>query len=221
MNRIWVGEQAFIPNRVFCIGKNYFAHVEEMGENRASSEPVVFMKPASSLVPPGQPLNCPIQSTKLHHEVEAVLLIGDEGKNILKADSLSFIAGITIGLDLTLRDVQNRLKKAGHPWELSKAFEQSAPIGNFQPYNPDNIDIENWSFECRVNGELRQNGNTRNMIFSIKTLIRKLSQWWVLKPGDIIFTGTPNGVGLLVPGDKIEIQSPRIGSFAWIINDLE
>tara|TARA_Y100001960_G_scaffold259075_1_gene278801 strand:+ start:397 stop:1017 length:621 start_codon:yes stop_codon:yes gene_type:complete len=160
-----------------------------------------------------------LYGAELHHEVEVVLLIGKEGKNIPDEDSLSYIACATVGLDLTLRDIQGKLKKAGHPWELSKAFEQSTPLGSFYPYEKNTIDLENLSFSCGVNGEIRQNGNTRDMIFSIKTLIRKLSQWWTLKQGDIVFTGTPSGVGPLIPGDRIEIESPLIGSYSWELLD--
>ena len=218
---ILINDQLFVPQRIFCIGKNYFAHVKELGEETAISEPVVFMKPISSLVLPNETLYVPDYVSEIHHEVEAVLLIGKEGINISEKDAPSFIAGITVGLDLTLRDIQSKLKKSGHPWELSKAFEQSAPLGLFQTYGPGNLDLENWSFSCSVNGQPKQNGNTRNMIFPISTLIYKLSRWWKLKPGDIIYTGTPSGVGPLVPGDQVEIQSPSIGSFAWPLGKIK
>ncbi len=203
------------PNRIFCIGKNYDKHIKELGGTQTPEEPVVFMKPVCNIVAPGEILHWPSYGSELHHEVEVVLLIGKEGRNINIADALSYISAITLGLDLTLRDVQKKLKKAGLPWELAKSFEQSAPLGIFKDYSPNKIDLENLAFSCSVNSNLRQNGNTREMIFPISNLIQTLSHWWTLKPGDIIFTGTPAGVGSLHPGDKIEVESPAIGLFSW------
>jgi 2-keto-4-pentenoate hydratase/2-oxohepta-3-ene-1,7-dioic acid hydratase in catechol pathway len=205
----------FTPNRIFCIGKNYGEHIKELGGTKIPEEPVVFMKPVCNIVAPGETLHRPSFGNELHHEVEVVLLIGKEGKNILKADALSYISAITLGLDLTLRDVQKKLKKAGLPWELSKSFEQSAPLGIFRDYSPNKIDLGYLPFSCSVNGSLRQKGNTREMIFPIENLIQALSSWWTLRPGDIIFTGTPAGVASLQSGDKIEIESPMIGLFSW------
>lgn len=215
--QILLDNRTYQPLRVFCIGKNYDEHIKELG-GKTPDEPVVFMKPVTSLVAEGEPLRHPPYGAELHHEVEAVLLIGQEAKQVEPADALKYIAGVTVGLDLTLRDVQARLKKSGHPWELSKAFEQSAPIGRFVPCDASRLDVENWTFECRVNGALRQSGNTRDMLFPVKTLISALSRWWVLRPGDIIYTGTPSGVGPLKPGDRIEIQSPPIGAFSWTLS---
>ena len=175
------------------------------------------MKTACNIVAPGETLHRPSYGNELHHEVEVVLLIGKEGKNILKADALSYISAITLGLDLTLRDIQKKLKKAGLPWELSKSFEQSAPLGIFKNYFPNKIDLKNLPFSCSVNGSLRQKGNTREMIFPIENLIQTLSCWWTLRPGDIIFTGTPAGVASLQSGDKIEVESPSIGLFSWTL----
>jgi len=144
-------------------------------------------------------------------------LIGKEGQNVPEAEALSYIAGITLGLDLTLRDVQSRLKKSGLPWELSKSFEQSAPLGHFKAYDLNSIDLENLPFTCSVNGDLRQQGNTRDMLFPVKNLIYTLSRWWALRPGDIIYTGTPSGVGPLESGDVVHIESPVTGSFSWAL----
>ena len=207
----------FPPNRIFCIGKNYGAHIKELGGTETPEEPVVFMKPACNIVAPGEILNRPPYGSELHHEVEVVLLIGKKGKNILKADALSYISAITLGLDLTLRDVQKKLKKAALPWELSKSFEQSAPLGIFKDYSPNKFDLRNLPFFCSVNGNQRQKGNTQEMIFPIENLIQILSNWWTLRPGDIIFTGTPAGVASLQSGDTIEIKSPAIGLFSWSI----
>lgn len=212
--QISIEGRSFTPQRIFCIGKNYDEHVKELGGS-VPEEPVVFMKPVCNIVAPGETLAMPRHGSLLHHEVEVVLLIGMEGQDVSESDALSHIAGITLGLDLTLRDVQGRLKKSGLPWELSKAFEQSAPLGYFKPYDPHSIDLENLPFTCSVNGDLRQQGNTRDMLFSVKNLIHRLSCWWILRPGDIIYTGTPSGVGPLKAGDQASIESPVTGRFSW------
>ncbi len=201
------------PNRIFCIGKNYDEHIKELGGKQIPDEPVVFMKPICNIVAPGTTLSYPPFGNELHHEVEVVLLIGKEGKNIPESQALSYISDITLGLDLTLRDVQKKLKEAGLPWERSKSFDQSAPLGIFKKHQ--DIDLMKLPFSCSVNGSLRQQGNTEKMLFPIPNLIKILSDWWTLKSGDIIFTGTPAGVGPLHPGDRIEVESPLIGSFSW------
>ena len=215
--QIAIEGRSFTPQRIFCIGKNYDEHVKELGST-APEEPVVFMKPVCNIVDPGETLSLPRHGSLLHHEVEVVLLISRGGQDVLEADALSYIAGITLGLDLTLRDVQGRLKKLGLPWELSKAFEQSAPLGYFKTYDPNSIDLENLSFTCSVNGNLRQQGNTRDMLFPVRNLIHRLSGWWTLRPGDIIFTGTPSGVGPLKQGDQVGIESSVSGFFSWTIS---
>ncbi len=203
--------------RVFCIGRNYVEHVRELS-NTVPTKPVVFIKPASCLVKPGEKIHFPKHGKELHHEVEIVVKIGSEGRVAREEEALSYVSGITVGLDLTLRDVQADLKKKGLPWEIAKAFEQSAPIGDFVPYNQ-SIDLNNISFGCKVNGIEKQRGNSRDMIFSISRLLVELSKIWVLLPGDLIYTGTPSGVGPLKIGDKIEIESNLTGSFYWNIVD--
>ncbi len=215
--QISIEGRPYTPQRIFCIGKNYDEHVKELGST-APEEPVVFMKPVCNIVTPGETLSMPRHGSLLHHEVEVVLLIGGEGQDVPEANALSYIAGITLGLDLTLRDVQGRLKKAGLPWELSKAFEQSAPLGHFKAYDSNTIELENLLFTCSVNGDLRQQGNTRDMLFPVRNLIHRLSGWWTLRPGDIIFTGTPSGVGPLMPGDQVDIDSSVIGRFSWTLS---
>ena len=201
--------------RVFCIGRNYVEHVHEL-KNIIPTKPVVFIKPVSCLIGPGEKIHFPKHGKELHYEVEIVVEVGQEGKAITEEEALSFISSITIGLDLTLRDVQEDLKKKGLPWEIAKAFEQSAPIGNFVPYDQ-SVDLKNISFGCKVNGIERQRGNTGEMIFSIGKLLVELSKIWMLCPGDLIYTGTPSGVGPLKIGDLIEIESDLTGSFSWSI----
>jgi 2-keto-4-pentenoate hydratase/2-oxohepta-3-ene-1,7-dioic acid hydratase in catechol pathway len=180
------------------------------------TKPVVFIKPATCLVQPGEQIHFPKHGKELHHEVEIVVKVGKEGTVRTEEEAPSFISAITIGLDLTLRDVQEELKKKGLPWEIAKAFDQSAPLGDFIPYDQ-SLDLKNISFGCRVNGIERQRGNSGKMIFSIERLLLELSQIWLFYPGDLIYTGTPSGVGPLQIGDTIEIEGEKIGSFSWSI----
>jgi len=200
--------------RIFCIGCNYAEHIREMG-NPPDEQCVIFMKPPECLVTPGTPLRLPRGLGAVHHEVELVVQIGDEGRDIPENLALEHISGFTLGLDMTLRDVQGALRKKGHPWELSKAFEQSAPLGEMIPFDPSRHDLSRVEMTCRVNDELRQQGCTSDMLFSVNRLIAILSRTWTLLPGDLIFTGTPPGVGPVIPGDEISIESPATGVFVW------
>jgi 2-keto-4-pentenoate hydratase/2-oxohepta-3-ene-1,7-dioic acid hydratase in catechol pathway len=203
--------------RIFCIGRNYAEHVQELS-NSIPEKPVIFIKPATCLVKPGEKIYLPKHGSELHHEVEIVIKIGREGRVVREEETLSYISGIAVGLDLTLRDVQADLKKKGLPWEIAKAFEQSAPIGDFVPYD-ESIDLNNISFGCKVNGIEKQKGNSGKMIFSIPRLLVELSRIWKLRTGDLIFTGTPSGVGPLKIGDSIEVESNLTGAFSWSIVD--
>ena len=217
---ITVGERIIKPCRIFCIGKNYSEHIRELGDFDSTlqlkndKQPVVFMKPATSIVSLGEPIHVPTHGNILHHEVEVVVLLNGGGKNILVDDSLSYIAGVTLGLDLTLRDVQVEVKKKGHPWELSKSFDQSSPLGLMRSYD-NSFDLFDIPFTCFVNKKKRQEGNTKDMIFSIPQIISFLSTVWELMSGDLIYTGTPAGVGVIHSKDKILLNSPILGRFAW------
>ena len=202
-----------VPPHIFCIGRNYAEHATEMGAPKPA-EPVVFMKPATSLVPEGQPLVLPKGRGSVHHEMELVVAIGKQGADIPPEAALGHVAGVTLGIDLTLRDLQSKLKQAGQPWELSKSFDGSAAIGKFISWSAQS-DIQNINMRCTVNGALRQQGNTREMLFPVAAIIAFLSRYWRLLPGDLIYTGTPAGVGPLVPGDRIGIESTEIGRFQW------
>lgn len=201
------------PRRVFCIGRNYGDHIGEMGA-ALNDGCVIFMKPATSLVPVGDPVTLPRGLGVVHHELEMVAAIGTAGKNIHRNVASSHIMGISLGIDLTLREVQSGLKNKGRPWELSKAFDQSAPLGDFvevgSKANPAAVEMR-----LEVNGELRQEGNTGNMLFPLEQLIEILSRTWELLPGDLVFTGTPAGVGPVVAGDTLTVESPQIGRFTW------
>jgi len=219
---ITVGERVIKPCRIFCIGKNYTEHIRELGgfnstlQSKNESQPVVFMKPVTSIVSLGESIHTPTHGNVLHHEVEVVVLLNGGGKNILIEDSLSCIAGVTLGLDITLRDVQVEVKKKGHPWELSKSFDQSSPLGLMRSYD-DSFDLFDIPFACFVNEEKRQEGNTKDMIFSIPQVISFLSTVWKLMPGDLIYTGTPSGIGIIKSRDEIILNSPILGRFAWTV----
>lgn len=202
--------------RIFCIGKNYAEHVAELAHlgHAPDNECVVFMKPASSIVPGGDPVVLPKGVGSIHHEAELVVLLTGGGRDIAEEDALDCVAGITLGLDLTLRELQTGLKNKGKPWELAKAFDGSAPLGEFKPYL--NQDLQALHFTCHVNGELRQQGHTAEMLYSVARQIHILSQTWALLPGDAIYTGTPKGVGPLLPGDTVVLEGAGLGRHEWL-----
>jgi 2-keto-4-pentenoate hydratase/2-oxohepta-3-ene-1,7-dioic acid hydratase in catechol pathway len=201
--------------RVFCVGRNYAEHIRELS-NAVPAKPVFFIKPVSCLVKPGEKIHFPKHGRVLHHEVEVVVKIGREGIVTTGDEAPSFIDSLSLGLDLTLRDVQDEQKRKGLPWEIAKAFDQSSPIGNFIHFDR-NMDLNTIPFGCKVNGVEKQKGNTGSMIYSIGNLMKELSTIWQLRPGDLLYTGTPSGVGALKIGDIIEIDSPVIGTFSWTI----
>lgn len=186
---------------VFCIGRNYVAHARELN-NDVPDQPLVFLKPVSSITFEG-PILLPRQSREVHHEVELVVAIGKGGKNIPRAGALSHVDGYGVGIDLTARDIQTRAKEKGHPWSVAKGFDTFAPISNFVTSNQVE-DPQNLELSLTVNNRLRQQSNTRLMIFPVAELISHLSTVFTLRPGDLIFTGTPEGVSPLRSGDRIE-----------------
>jgi 2-keto-4-pentenoate hydratase/2-oxohepta-3-ene-1,7-dioic acid hydratase in catechol pathway len=198
--------------RIFCIGRNYADHINELG-NVDDGECVVFMKPASCLVEAGQPIVLPRGRGVVHHEAELVVLLTGGGRDIPEDQASETIAGITLGLDLTLRELQSELKKKGAPWELSKAFDGAAPLGDWQPYLDQ--DLQAMNFELRVNGETRQLGDTSKMLFPVARLIHILSRTWSLEPGDAIYTGTPAGVAALSAGDILDLHGKALGHHRW------
>lgn len=194
---------------LFCIGRNYAKHAAEM-KSELPEEPVVFLKPRNSLVFGGSPVLLPERSGDVHHEVELVVLIGSELKNANQIEAKKAIRAIGIGLDLTARDIQADAKKKGLPWSLAKGFDTFSPLGNLVPFNKQ-TELQNLSLQIRINDEIRQDGNTKDMIFPVTEVLSYLSHQFTLHPGDLIFTGTPEGVGPVHKGDKI---------FASLQNDL-
>ena len=201
--------------RVFCIGCNYAEHVREL-HGFEEIPPVVFMKPAEALVAPGTKLTPPAgYKDQFDYETELVFMIGKTGKALNEDEAESFVAAIGIGCDLTLRTLQKNLRAKALPWECSKAFENSAPLGELHKFDPTVDKLDNLEFSGLVNGEIRQQGNSKDMIYPVKRLIVELSKYWVLKEGDLIFSGTPQGVGALNDGDKIELIDHRKQSYIW------
>jgi acylpyruvate hydrolase len=202
-------------NRIFCIGKNYADHVAELAhlDHTPDADCVIFMKPASCAVPTGQAVKLPSGRGAVHHEAELVVRLSGGGADIPVERALQHVGHITLGLDLTLRDLQTELKRKGAPWELSKAFDSAAPLGAWKPYANENLQA--LEFSCHVNGQLRQRGYTRDMLYPVARQVHILSQTWALQAGDVIFTGTPKGVGPLQPGDTANLHCAQIGSFEW------
>ena len=187
---------------LYCIGRNYARHVAEM-KSEILDEPVVFLKPRASVIFNKQSIIIPEKSKNVHHEVELVLQIGNKTDNVSPESALESVKSIAVGLDITARDLQSEAKKAGLPWALSKGFKTFAPVGNFVEYNED-VDLQNLEINVKVNGEIRQSGNTSMMLFSAAEIISYLSKNFTLLPGDLIFTGTPEGVSQIHSGDVIE-----------------
>ena len=210
-----VGTEAQFPvHRIYCVGRNYEEHAKEMGFT-GREPPFFFMKPADAIVvaPPGAttPLPYPSLTTNLHHEIELVVAIGKGGKNIAAADALSHIYGYAVGLDMTRRDLQNDMKKQGRPWSIGKGFDYSAPIGPITPAAQAG-DVGKAGIWLQVNGVDRQRSNVAQLIWNIAETIEHLSAAWELQPGDLIYTGTPEGVSAVVTGDVLEGGVDGLGS---------
>lgn len=200
------GGGQFPVRRIFCIGRNYLEHVREMGSDVSRSAPVFFMKPAESIAPPGAGIPYPPETDDLHFEGELVVALKSGGKNINESGAGDTIYGFAAGCDLTRRDLQARAKKSGAPWEAAKAFDHSAPVGPITPLGEEGFtSLEHARLRTFVNGEERQNARLSEMIWSVREIIAHLSKFSELKSGDIIFTGTPAGVGSLSRGDKVEV----------------
>ena len=205
------GSDAVFPVlRVFCVGRNYAEHAVEMGHDPDREPPFFFMKPAVAVVPNGGLLPFPPATDDLHHEVELVVALRGGGERIPADRALEHVFGYAVGLDMTRRDIQARAKEMGRPWDMGKGFDRSAPIGALRTAeaigHPDAGAI--W---LRVNGELRQEGDLAQQIWKVAETIAYLSTLVGLRPGDLIMTGTPKGVGKVVPGDRIEGHIDRVG----------
>lgn len=187
---------------MIAVGRNYTEHAVELG-NPVPSKPVVFFKPPSSIITEGHSIKIPEGCQKLHHEVELAVVIGTKGSRIPEESSMDHVDGYMLALDMTARDFQDEAKSKGQPWSLAKGFDTSCPVSRFlnkdEIKNPNSVGL--W---LKVNDQLRQEGNTSDMIFSIPYLISYLSKFFTLEPGDLILTGTPSGVGPVAKGDTIQ-----------------
>lgn len=203
MNIILPTGEACRPGKLLCIGRNYAAHVREMGDvPDLPSEPVVFLKPSTALVSDAGPVVLPHQSSDVHHELELVVVIGEDGKHIPEENAMSHVAGFALGIDFTARDIQAKAKANKGPWSIAKGFDTFAPLGLITP--AEQIpDVQNLNLELKVNGETRQSGSTAHMIFPVPKLISFLSSVFTLERGDLIYTGTPEGVGPVQVGDEL------------------
>jgi acylpyruvate hydrolase len=188
--------------KIIAIGRNYAEHAKELN-NPVPTSPVIFMKPDTALLKDNKPFYHPDFSQDVHHEIEVVLKISKEGKHISEKFAGNYFEEIALGIDFTARDIQQRQKEKGLPWELAKAFDNSAPVSNFVP-KAQFADIYALNFNLDVNGESRQVGNTKDLIFSFEFIIAFVSQYITLKKGDLIFTGTPQGVAKVNIGDRLE-----------------
>lgn len=197
--------------KVVCVGRNYAAHARELG-NAVPDAPILFLKPSTALVPLQPSFAIPQGRGECHHETEICVLIGKTlSGEVTEAQARAAIWGLGIGLDLTLRDVQNQLKAKGYPWEVAKAFDGAAPMGPFEPLAA-NTDLTQLSLGLRVNGEQRQQGSSADMITPILPLLCYIAEIFTLQPGDIVMTGTPEGVAALQAGDELGLN---LGAKTW------
>lgn len=202
---------AFPVRRILCVGQNYAAHRAEMGGDDRNP-PFFFSKPADAVVPPGGDPAYPPATSNLHHEIELVAAIGKAGRDVSPAQALDLVFGYAVGVDLTRRDLQAAAKGKGQPWDSAKGFDQSAPVSA----------IRRWTgappqgrIRLSVNGETRQDATVADMIWNVAEIVSEASKLWALAPGDLIFTGTPEGVGPLVRGDRVEGEVEGVGALQF------
>ena len=207
------GDALFPVRRIYCVGRNYEEHAKEMGFT-GREPPFFFMKPADALVVVAEgstgEMPYPAGTSDLHHEIELVAAIGKGGRNIQAADAMGHIYGYAVGLDMTRRDLQGEAKKQGRPWEIGKGFDASAPIGPIRPAAACG-NIADAAIALDVNGATRQSSRTSKLIWNLAEIIEHLSAFWALEPGDLVFTGTPEGVAAVVRGDLMEGRIDGVG----------
>lgn len=204
----------FAVNRIYCVGQNYSDHVKEMGGDPKKNPPIFFSKPANAIVTDNRPVTYPQATSDLHHEVELVVAIGGGGKSIDVASALDKVFGYAVGVDFTRRDLQLAAKNAGKPWDVAKGFDQSAPISAIRPVGEGQHPHQG-AITLSVNGEVRQQADLSDMIWSVAEIIAELSRFFELRSGDLIFTGTPAGVASVVAGDHIDSAIAGVGELAF------
>jgi acylpyruvate hydrolase len=203
--------------KILCLGRNYAAHAQEM-KAEVPAVPVVFLKPSTAIIHDGDVVLLPPISHEVHHEVEMVVVIDTGGHDIPREDALAHVGGYAVGLDMTLRDLQDEAKKKGLPWAACKGFDTSAPVSAAVP-KKEIPDPHALGISLKVNGQIRQRSSTEHMIFSVPDIISHLSGLFTLEPGDLIFTGTPEGVGRVVPGDVIEANLEKVGTLRVAVQE--
>ena len=207
-------DRVFAVHRIYCVGRNYVEHAKEMGFT-GREPPFFFMKPADAVVPVGEGstgrMPYPMHTSDLHHEIELVVAIGKRGANIAAADAMHYVWGYAVGLDMTRRDLQTEAKNKGRPWEVGKAFDHSAPIGPLHPIAATGT-IDAGEIRLDVNGKARQSSDIGKLIWNVAETIEHLSSLFELQPGDLIFTGTPEGVAKVERGDVMEGRIAGLGS---------
>ena len=209
--------ELFPIGKVYCVGRNYADHAEEMGTKVDVDQPFFFSKPPQA-VTQSNFIPFPTQTDNLHHEVELVVFLKSECSDISPSEASEHIFGYAVGVDLTKRDLQTAAKKSGRPWDLSKGFDNSAPISNIQ--KKEGFVLSEGSISLKVNGQMKQSSNLSNMAWKADELISWLSKFITLKAGDVIFTGTPSGVGRLSLNDKIEAEIENIGTLSFELIQL-
>jgi fumarylpyruvate hydrolase len=206
-----LGSESLFPvNRIYCVGQNYSDHVKEMGGDPKKNPPVFFSKPANAIVTDNRPVHYPSATKELHHEVELVVALASGGRNIDVAAAERCIYGLAVGVDFTRRDLQAAAKQGGKPWDTAKGFDESAPISAIAPLGEGGIPKQA-AISLAVNTEIRQQAELMDMIWSVPEILHELSQYYELKAGDLIFTGTPAGVSAVVAGDHIDATIAGIG----------
>ena len=203
-------DKRFPVGRIYCVGRNYADHAREMGHDPDREAPFFFMKPANAIVQNKASLSYPVGTKELHHEIELVIAIGKGGKNIAVDKALGHVWGYGVGLDMTRRDIQGEAKKQGRPWEMGKSFDESAPVTALRPASEIGHPAKG-VITLKVNGQVKQSGDLAMQIWNVPEQISYLSHLITLQPGDLIFTGTPAGVGPIKPGDKLEGHVDGVG----------
>ena len=208
------GQSALFPvRRILCVGRNYAAHRREMGGDDRDP-PFFFAKPADAVVIPGGAVPYPPRTANLHHEIELVVALKGGGSNVAVESALDLVYGYAVGVDLTRRDLQNAAKDKGQPWEAGKAFDASAPISAIRPWTGP---APQGRIAISVNGTVKQEGVVADMIWNVAEIVAEASKLWTLAPGDLIYTGTPEGVGPLVRGDRVEGEVEGVGTLAFTV----
>lgn len=208
------GEAGGFPvRRILCVGRNYAAHRREMGGDDRDP-PFFFTKPADAIVPPGRDPTYPQRTANLHHEIELVVAIGKAGRNVAVADALDLVYGYAVGVDLTRRDLQSAAKDKGQPWDAAKGFDESAPVSAIRRWQGS---PPQGRIAISVNGVVRQDASVADMIWDVAEIVAEASALWALAPGDLIYTGTPEGVGQLVRGDRVEGEIEGVGQLTFTV----